>query len=424
MKISILAIGSRGDVQPLVALGLGLQAYGHEVCIITHAEFEGVVHDSGLGFFSIPVSPRELLASEAGQAAVEGGNNPLRSLMNFSSLANKGILPIGAACLTAFQETDMVIYSPLGFYIAPHVAERLNVAAIGAYLQPFHRTSAFPSYVSPTPRHLGGFLNRLSYIASEALFWLPYRLVVNQLRKEQLNLSPIPLWVNQSRKWQQSSPVIYGFSPTVVPKPPEWGNNIEITGYWFLDRKGLWQPPTELADFLAAGPPPVYVGFGSMSTRKPKETTELVLQALSHTRQRGLLLTGWGGLNQVELPENIFIIENAPHDWLFSQMAAVIHHGGAGTTAAGLRAGVPTIIVPHFMDQFFWGQRVAELGVGPQPISRKQLSVERLTDAIAVAMTDEKIRRRAAEIGEIIRAEDGVARAVEAINSYHSADKH
>ncbi len=184
----------------------------------------------------------------------------------------------------------------------------------------------------------------------------------------------IPIWVNEIRHWLRRSPVIYGFSPSVVQKPPDWGDHVEITGYWFLDRQPGWQPPADLADFLAAGAPPVYIGFGSMSTRKPQETTELVLRALSRDRQRGLLLTGWGGLSEIDLPDYVFKIEFAPHDWLFPQMAAVVHHGGAGTTAAGLRAGIPTIIVPHFIDQPFWGQRVADLGAGPQPIPRRQLT--------------------------------------------------
>jgi len=285
-------------------------------------------------------------------------------------------------------------------------------------LQPLHPTRAFPSYASPTQRNLGGFLNRFTYLASDTMFWFPYRSAVNRFRQEQMNLPQIPIWVNEIRQWQRRCPVIYGFSPSVVQKPPDWGDHVEVTGYWFLDRQPGWQPPADLADFLAAGSPPVYIGFGSMSTRKPQETTELVLRALSRDRQRGLLLTGWGGLSEIDLPDYVFKIESAPHDWLFPQMAAVVHHGGAGTTAAGLRAGIPTIIVPHFIDQPFWGQRVADLGAGPQPIPRKQLTAERLADAINIAVTDEKMRRRAADLGEIIRAEDGVARAVEVINSH------
>ncbi len=221
--------------------------------------------------------------------------------------------------------------------------------------------------------------------------------------------------------YKQQKPAIYGISPNVLPKPPDWGDNIEITGYWFLDTPADWQPPKDLVDFLLAGPPPVYVGFGSMSIRNPEETTEIVIQALSRTKQRGLLATGWGGLKLADLPDNVFKIDSVPHDWLFSQMAAVIHHGGAGTTAAGLRAGIPTITVPFFVDQPFWGKRVAELGVGPQPIPRKQLSVERLAAAITTVVSDKELQRRVAVLGERIRTEDGVAKAVEVIQHHLSS---
>jgi UDP:flavonoid glycosyltransferase YjiC (YdhE family) len=381
------------------------------------------VLNSGLSFLLIQASSKAFMATDFGQAAMEGGGNPLSSLQQFGRMVSTGILQAGADGLTACQDADMVIYSPVGGYIATHIAEKLDVPAIGAIFQPLHPTRAFPSYASPTQRNLGGFLNRLTYLASDTMFWVPYRSAVNQFRQEQLNLPQIPVWVNEIRHWHRRSPVICGFSPSVVQKPPDWGDHVEITGYWFLDRQPGWQPPADLADFLAAGAPPVYIGFGSMSTRKPQETTELVLGALSRDRQRGLLLTGWGGLSEIELPDYVFKIESAPHDWLFPQMAAVVHHGGAGTTAAGLQAGIPTIIVPHFIDQPFWGQRVADLGAGPQPIPRRQLTAERLADAITMAVTDEKMRRRATELGEIIRAEDGVARAVEVINSHISVQK-
>jgi UDP:flavonoid glycosyltransferase YjiC (YdhE family) len=420
MEITILAIGSRGDVQPLVALGLGLQAAGHKVCVATHATFERVVRNSGLGFFLLQANPKEILEGEAGQAAMEGGSNPLRSLQDFARMINPAILQTGADCWAACQEADVILYSPLGFYGAPDIAEKLDIPAIGAYLQPIHRTRAFPSYAVPNLRHLGGIINRLTYLLTDVLFWLPYRSAVNQFRQEQLNLPPISRWVNYARRWQQHMPVIYGFSPNVVSKPPDWGDHIEITGYWFVDKPADWQPPPDLVDFLAAGPSPVYIGFGSMSSRKPEQTTGIALKALARTEQRGLLATGWGGLAQADLPHNVFKIEAVPHDWLFPQMAAVVHHGGAGTTAAGLRAGVPTITVPHFTDQPFWGRRVADLGVGPQPIPRKQLSVERLAEAIEEAVSNKEMQRRVAALGERIRDEDGVARAVEAISLFLS----
>lgn len=170
-----------------------------------------------------------------------------------------------------------------------------------------------------------------------------------------------------------------------------------------------------LAAFLEAGPPPVYIGFGSMVSSRPQETAELALQALARAGQRGVLASGWGGLHREALPEEVFLLDAAPHSWLFPRMAAVVHHGGAGTTAAGLRAGVPSILTPFFGDQPFWGRQVHKLGVGPQPIPQRQLSAANLAAAIQQAVTDTEMQQRAADLGRRIRAEDGVARAVEVL---------
>ena len=170
-----------------------------------------------------------------------------------------------------------------------------------------------------------------------------------------------------------------------------------------------------MKDFLEAGSPPVYIGFGSMSSREPEATTRLVIEALRRVGQRAILLSGWGGLQKTDLPDMVFMGESLPHAWLFPRVAAVVHHGGAGTTAAGLRAGVPSITVPFFGDQPFWGRRIAELGVGPEPIPRRRLTVERLASAIQQAVGDDGMRLRAAKLGARIRAEDGIAGAVEII---------
>jgi UDP:flavonoid glycosyltransferase YjiC (YdhE family) len=329
------------------------------------------------------------------------------------------MLQIGAGSWAACQGTDAILCTGIGFIFGPHIAERLNVPVIATSLQPDNPTRAFPILTSSAQRNFGSIFNLLTWFINDVMRWLFFRTCINQWRQEQLNLPSIPRRTIYPRHLRrQRKPLVYGFSPIVVPKPLDWGDHIEIAGYWFLDDSGEWQPPAALADFLAAGPAPVYIGFGSMSTRKQEETTDLVLRALARTGQRGLLVTGWGGLGQTDLPDNIFSVESAPHDWLFPQMAAVVHHGGAGTTAAGLRAGIPSIIVPFWEDQPFWGRRVASLGVGPPPIPRQKLTVERLAAAITTAVTDKGIRERAAAIGENIRAEDGVARAVEAISRY------
>jgi sterol 3beta-glucosyltransferase len=208
---------------------------------------------------------------------------------------------------------------------------------------------------------------------------------------------------------------LYGFSSTVVPRPADWGSELALTGYWFLDRTRDWKPPRELEQFLAAGPKPICVGFGSMPSVDPEQTTELFTRALALAGRRGILLTGWGGLARARLPETVLALDAAPHDWLFPRVAAVVHHGGAGTTAAALRAGVPALVVPFIADQRFWGQRLTALGAGLGPLPRRQLQPEPLASALRALVENPAYGARAAKISEQLSREDGVARAVAAL---------
>ena len=218
--------------------------------------------------------------------------------------------------------------------------------------------------------------------------------------------------------------MLYGISPSVIRPPADWdAARVHLTGYWFLEPASGWQPPDALVRFLAAGSPPVYIGFGSMASRDPAATTDTVLQAVQRTGQRAILHRGWGGMHAEDLPNTVFMVDSVPHAWLFPRMAAVAHHGGAGTTAAGLASGVPSIGGPFHGDQPFWGQRVAELGAGPEPIPRRKLTVDRLARAIDAAVTDTAMRQRAAGLGARIRTEDGVACAVSLIRGIAEHDR-
>jgi UDP:flavonoid glycosyltransferase YjiC (YdhE family) len=270
----------------------------------------------------------------------------------------------------------------------------------------------------PSRLDLGGAYNWLTYLFAEQVFWQTFRQPVNRWRREVLKLPPLPLTGPFGRLSWKQQPVLYGYSSHVLPRPPDWPDQVHVTGYWFLDHAQDWHPPQKLTDFLAAGPPPVYIGFGSIADRHPESLTELVLEALNRTGQRGILQAGWGGLGGKRLLDKVLQIEWVPHDWLFPQMAAVVHHGGAGTTATGLRAGIPSIIIPFAWDQPFWGRRVAEIGVGPSPIPRQKLSAERLAAAIQTATSDKVVQARAAAVGRQSRAEDGVAQAVAAFHSH------
>jgi UDP:flavonoid glycosyltransferase YjiC (YdhE family) len=242
--------------------------------------------------------------------------------------------------------------------------------------------------------------------------WQGFRSADKLARRKVLGLRPAPFWGPFNASSTKGIPILYGYSPSVIPPPYDWDDTVHVTGYWFLDPGDDWTPDPALVEYLRAGPPPVYVGFGSMSNRKPEETVDLILEALARTGQRAILLSGWGGLQKADLPGSVLMVDSVPFSWLFQRVAAVVHHGGAGTTSAGLRAGVPSIVVPFFADQPFWGRRVVELGVGPEPIPRRKLTAGRLAQAIHSAVSDQTLRQRAAELGSAIRAEDGVARAV------------
>jgi UDP:flavonoid glycosyltransferase YjiC (YdhE family) len=247
------------------------------------------------------------------------------------------------------------------------------------------------------------------------MVWQAYRRADRVARTQVLGLAPAPFMGPFDSGATSGYPVLYGYSQAVIPRPLDWGDRIHVTGYWFLDQENDWVPPGHVVDFLQAGQPPVYVGFGSMSSRDPRATADLIGEALELCGQRAIVLSGWGGISGGSLPDSVLMIESMPFSWLFSHVAAVVHHGGAGTTSEGLRAGVPSVIVPFFGDQPYWARRVADLGVGPEPVPRRRLTALALAAAIDQAVSDKAMRDRAAALGRRLRAEDGVGRAVEVI---------
>jgi UDP:flavonoid glycosyltransferase YjiC (YdhE family) len=410
--IAVIAVGTRGDVQPLVALAKGLHCSGHTVRVATTLEFETLVTEQGLDFFLLSGSPSQMMQGADMMAAMGGNQNPIALVRGIrrtiGPMFSQGVAEVWAAS----QGADAMILSMLGFFAGYHVAEKLGIPFYEGYVLPGRPTRAFPSPLLGMDLRLGGVANWLSHTLLLNLGWRLLQPLTNRARRVALDMPPLSV-PRLFRKFEREhQPVLHGYSPLVLPKPPDWAEWHHVTGYWFLDRPLDWQPPDALTDFLESGPPPVYVGFGSMTGSDPARVAAIVLEALRLSGQRGLLLTGWGGIDASDLPEDVFKIDSAPHDWLFPRMAAVVHHGGSGTTAAGLRAGVPSIIVPFGGDQALWGRCVRELGVGPAAIPRKKLTADRLVDAIRLAAGDKAMRARAAALGKKIRAEDGVGQAV------------
>jgi sterol 3beta-glucosyltransferase len=417
MQIAIIALGSRGDVQPYVALGTGLQKAGHSVRLATHWDYEALVNSHGLSFRPVEGNVQDVVESEEMRRLLEKGNFVAISARTAKE-AQRVALQWARDGLAAAQGSDLLIAGIGGLNIAKALAEKLSLPLIEAFVLPFTPTKAFPGVLLPvSPPAFSGLFNRATHHLTRQMMWQGYRSADKLARQEVLGLPPAPFWGPERRNNSHPQVTLYGFSPFVLPKPVDWDETVHVTGYWYLEPAPDWTPPAMLANFLAAGPPPVYIGFGSMASRKPEETADMVLQALARAGQRAVLQAGWGGMRKTDLPDTVIMIDSVPHSWLFPQVVAVVHHGGAGTTAAGLRAGVPSVIIPHFGDQPFWGRRVAELGVGPNPIPRKKLTVARLEQAIDQATTDPVMRQRAVDLGIKIGLEDGIGRAVDIIQT-------
>ena len=418
MRIAIIAFGSRGDVQPYIALGKGLHAAGHDVRFVTHEDFEALVRGQGLAYWPARGSVQAVLETEEMRKLVEKGNF-IAITRATAKQAQLAALQWAEDGLAACQGTELIIAGVGGLFVGLALAEKLSLPLIPAYVFPFTPTQAFPSILLPDgAARLKGPLAAMSHHLTQQMIWQGSRVADTMAREQVLHLPAAPFMGPFKSKHMQHSPTLYGFSPSVIPKPADWGENIHVTGYWFLDEDMSWTPPPELINFLDRGPAPIYVGFGSMGSRKPEETADMVLQALTQTQQRAVLVSGWGGLRKAALPDTVYMADAIPHAWLFPRVAAVVHHGGAGTVAAGLRAGVPSIVIPFFGDQPFWGRHIAALGVGPDPIPRASLSAERLTHAIQQAVMDTAMRNKAAELGNKIRKQDGVGQAIQRIERF------
>lgn len=413
MHLTIAAVGSRGDVQPYLALGLGLQRAGFQVQICADRLFEHMVNSTGLAFTPVTAAPVDMMQQNLSRF---GGPIKLMGWLesHFKPLARQFFTDLEIAT----RHSDAILYSTLAF-AGFHVAEKQGIPALAVYNVPITPTHTFqcPSF-PPLPIWLPikKSYNWWSFRFSNQLFINLIKPVVNECRRDVLGLKPLSGSFYQHLDVSRY-PIVYGFSPHLLPRPDDWGEWLQVSGHWFLDDQLEWQPPDDLLRFLEAGKSPVYVGFGSMVDEQIQRATSIVLGALQRACQRGILLGGWGGLGKGDLPETILRLDAVPHDWLFPHLSALVHHGGAGTTATGLRHGKPTVIVPFFADQPFWGTRVHHLGAGPRPIPFARLTIENLADAIDKAVNDPTIRQNAEILGDKLGKEDGVGKAVQIIQT-------
>ena len=426
MNVLIVTLGSRGDVQPCVALGKGLKNAGHEVTICTSKLFQPFITAQGLHYGPMNNQLMQLMDSDMGRDAMENTHNLWGTISTTIKLFSQVKAMYRQTLQDVWQTTqavkpNLLILASKAAFMAESIADKQKIPlAIALPFPQFVPTAQSPAMGFPD-WPLGHWYNRLTYWIVHAAIGL-YRGIPNEFRRKVLQLPPKPKGMGLLHRADGSPiPVLHCYSQQVVPRPTDWPESAHVSGYWFLEQQANWQPPEDLKAFLEKGQPPIYIGFGSISGRQPQRLAKVVIEALRATNQRGILATGWGGLQANDLPKTVFQLDQAPHDWLFSKVSAVIHHGGAGTTAAGLRAGRPTLICPFFGDQPFWGNQIYTLGVGPRPIPQKQLTTSKLAVVMHELVSNQTMRRNAETLGEKILAEDGVGNAIAILEATFSA---
>lgn len=400
--ITILCSGSRGDFQPYIALAQELKKLGKAVRITGMREFEGFVKSYDIDFYPIQADFKSLNVDEDMLKKAQSADNPLKMLLTFNKMKKYG-LTIANEFYAACVGSELIIYHP-GCTIGYFAAERLGIPAILASPFPMHKSKEQTSVIQYGRVKSTPFKNVISYEMLQGMLWLASNNSVKYLWKKEFGGLPKNFGKPYERHTDKTQPAVISCSNYVFKRPKDWNENIHQYGYWFVKEPAEYTPSKELADFLSSGEKPIYIGFGSVFHEDQKETlSKLIVDALSKTKRRGIIC-GMGKLHN--LPGNILAIDSIPHTWLFEKVAAVCHHGGAGTTSAGFAAGVPSIIIPFANDQHAWAHRAYDLGVGSKPIPIKKLTSENLAEAIEFALQD-KIIKNAKTLAANISTENG-----------------
>ena len=435
LNIVIMVIGSRGDIQPFLRLGKILkEEHGHRVRIATHPAFkEFIEKDSSLEFFSVGGDPAELMAFMVKNPGLIPKTETIRSgeIGKRREAMFEMFKGFWRACInTTDDETDIanirmmgerhpfvadaIIANPPSFAHI-HCAERLGIPLHLMFTFPTSPTQQFPHPLANIKQSNveANYTNFMSYPLVDMMTWQGLGDLVNRFRVKSLGLEPISTLWAPGQLFRMRVPHTYLWSPGLIPKPADWGPEINIAGFVFLDLASSFEPPKELQKFLDSGPPPIYIGFGSIVVDDPARFTSLIFDAIKQSGVRALVSEGWGGLGgDSDVPENIFMLGNTPHDWLFPRVSAVVHHGGAGTTAIGLKCGRPTMIVPFFGDQPFWGAMVHKAGAGAEPVPYKKLTADKLAESIKFLLRRET-QEAAKTMAEKIEEEgDGAQNAI------------
>lgn len=399
--ITILCSGTRGDVQPYIALGLELQKLGKSVRIATNTIFESFVRGYGLDFFPINVDYQSANVDPAMIRQAQQADNPLKMFFTFQKMKEYGVHML-EEFFGACDGSDLIVYHP-GITIGYFAAERLGIPAVLASPFPLHTTRQHTAVILYGKVKANPIVNRLSYKLLQNMLWMTSESTIRSFWKKNFGQAPAHFGCPYERHTDARHPAVISCSNFIFQRPSDWDAHIHQSGYWFLEEP-TYTPSPELAAFLEQGEKPIYVGFGSMfDAENTARLAQIILQGLAQTGRRAIL----GGFGRLEnLPQTVFAVESIPHSWLFERVAAVCHHGGAGTSAAGFRAGVPSAIFPFALDQYAWAQRAFDLGIGARPVPIKNLTVQKFVEAIQFA-SQEDIRANAWAVGQKIRAETG-----------------
>lgn len=400
--ITVLCSGSRGDFQPYIALAQELKKLGKAVRITGMMEFETFVKSYGIDFYPIQADFKSLNVDENMLKEAQSADNPLKMLLTFNKMKKYG-LSIANEFYASCEGSELVIYHP-GCTIGYFAAERLGIPAILASPFPMHKTKEQTSVIQYGRVKSTSLKNIISYEMLQGMLWLASNNSVKYLWKKEFGGLPKNFGKPYERHKDKKHPAVISCSNFVFKRPKDWNENIHQYGYWFVKEPTEYVPSKELCDFLNSGEKPVYIGFGSVFHKDQKETlSKLIIDALAKANKRGIIC-GMGKLDN--LPSNIIAIDSIPHSWLFNRVAAVCHHGGAGTTSAGFAAGVPSVIIPFANDQHAWAHRAYDLKVGSKPITIKKLTSDNLADAIEYALQDEIIEN-AQKLAADIATENG-----------------
>jgi len=411
MKFTLLCIGSHGDIRPYIALGIGLKQKGHEVTIASHAKARNLSEKYGLKFKLVEGDLTEMIGQERGHEILWGGKG--KKLLQLIGIMKefKRVLEIQLpASLEATSDADVLIYSPAAF-AGPHLGEYFSIPSFLMQLQPDAPTKLHPSCLFSGFGKLGKIGCLLSHFLAKQQLWQPIRKDINEWRQNHLGLKKLGFF------GPKHQPTLITFSPLLIPKPNDWGKNVNMTSFCRVLDEKEWVPPQTLSDFLSSGEV-LYVGFGSLTEACHPSIVEKMVEVLTKKKIKTIISAHFPTLNQMDLPSWIYPIDYAPHDWLFPKVSAVVHHGGVGTLAAGLYAGKPTLIVPFLVDQPHWGQFIEKRLLGPKPLSAFSFTKEAFEQRLDQLFTNTEYKKNARAIRDSLCNEnDGVALTIETIFS-------